>query len=253
MYAHGIEIFNRANHDHVVAQVAHQFQFVFFPPKHRFFDQGFMNGRKVESAREHFHELFAVVGHTSARTAQREAGTNNYRKSDFPGELQAIFQIVDQRRLRHIEADALHGIFEIQPVFRLLDGIDIRADQPDVVLVENPAVRKFDRQIERGLSAHCWKNGKAGTRRHLALHPNDLFQVLAAERLNVSAVGRLGIGHDGRRIRVGEHHLEALRLKRLAGLRAGVIEFSGLANDDWARADDEDLRDVSAFGHQLCF
>ena len=35
----------------------------------------------------------------------------------------------------------------------------------------------------------------------------------------------------------------------LAGLRAGIIEFAGLADDDRSRPDDEDGFDVGTFGH----
>ena len=35
----------------------------------------------------------------------------------------------------------------------------------------------------------------------------------------------------------------------LAGLGAGVVELAGLADDDGAGADDEDLLDVGALGH----
>src|SRR6185369_8074827 len=73
----------------------------------------------------------------------------------------------------------------------------------------------------------------------------------AGERLDVSAVGDLGIGHDGSRVRVREHHLKALGLERLAGLRAGVVKLRRLANDDGARTDDQDFGDVRAFGHWL--
>ena len=41
-----------------------------------------------------------------------------------------------------------------------------------------------------------------------------------------------GVGHDGGRVRVRQHHFVALRLERLAGLCAGVIELRGLPDDN---------------------
>ena len=76
---------------------------------------------------------------------------------------------------------------------------------------------------------------------------NNFFQIFARQRLDVSAVGDLRIGHDGGRVGIGQHHLESLGLERLASLRPGVIKLRRLANDDRARADDQDLRDVSSF------
>ena len=69
------------------------------------------------------------------------------------------------------------------------------------------------------------------------------------QRLNVGAVRHLRVGHDGGRVGVGQHHLIAFGLERLAGLRAGVIELRRLANDDGPGADDQDLRDVIAAWH----
>ena len=185
----------------------------------------------------------------AAAAAQRERRPNDHGKADLAGEFEPVFQIVDQRRLGNVEADLLHRIFEVETVFRLLDGCHVGADELHVVLLEHAAVGKFDRQIERRLSAHGRQDGESLARRHLALDADDLFQILARERLDVSAVGDLRIGHDGGRIGVGQHHFEALGLERLASLRPGVIKLRRLANDDRARADDQDFRDVSAFGH----
>src|SRR5208337_904724 len=167
------------------------------------------------------------------------------------GKFQPIFQIVNESGPRYIEPDLLHGVFEIKTVFGFLNGIDAGADQLNVIFLENAAVGKLDGKIQRGLAADRGKNSKPGAGRHLALEANDFFQVFAGERLNVGAVGRLGVGHDGGRIRVRQHDFKALGLERFASLGAGVIELRRLANDDGARAEDEDFRDVSAFGHWL--
>ena len=57
---------------------------------------------------------------------------------------------------------------------------------------------------------------------------------LDAQRLDISAVGQIRIGHDGGRIRIDQHHFIAVGAQRLARLRAGIIEFAGLADDDRA-------------------
>src|SRR5205807_6404230 len=128
-------------------------------------------------------------------------------------------------------------------------GRDVRTNKLRVVLLEHATVRKLDRQIQSRLPANRRQNSESGARRKLALETNDFFQVLARERLDVSAVGNLGIGHDSRRIRVGEHHFVALGLERFAGLRARVVELRRLPDDDGPGAEDQDLRDVVATGH----
>src|SRR6185437_2594703 len=61
--------------------------------------------------------------------------------------------------------------------------------------------------------------------------------------------GEIGIGHDRRRIGIHQNDAVALVLQRLAGLRAGIIELTGLADDDRASANDQDRFDVCSFGH----
>ena len=74
---------------------------------------------------------------------------------------------------------------------------------------------------------------------------------LLGERLDVGAVGDFGIGHDRRRIGIHQDDFVALGAQRLAGLRAGIVEFAGLADDDRAGADDQDFLDVSALWHRV--
>ena len=49
--------------------------------------------------------------------------------------------------------------------------------------------------------------------------------------------------------RVDEHDFVALLLESFAGLRAGIVELGGLADDDGAGADYEDLLNVISAWH----
>ena len=69
---------------------------------------------------------------------------------------------------------------------------------------------------------------------------DDRFEIFLREWLDVSAVGNFGVGHDRSRVRIDQDDLEPFGAQSLAGLRAGIIEFAGLADDDRAGADDED-------------
>ena len=168
-------------------------------------------------------------------------------------EVHAVLQIVDQRRLGNFEADLGHRVFEEQPVFALLDSVKLRADELRAVLLQYSVVGQFDRQIQRRLSAdgrqHGEDAGPSAGGEHLSFDADDFVQVSERERLDVGAVGHLGVGHDGGGVGVHQHHLIAFGLERLAGLRAGVVELSRLADDDGSGADDEDFRDVVAAWH----
>ena len=161
MHAHGIEVLDRADDDDVIFQIAHHLELIFLPPQNRFFDQRFVHRREIESAGQHFQQLFAVVSDAAAAAAQRERRTHDDREANLAGEFQTVFQIVHQRRLGNIEADLLHRVFEEKTVFGLLDCRHIGADQLHVVFFEHAAVGKFNGQIQRGLSANGGQDGEA--------------------------------------------------------------------------------------------
>jgi hypothetical protein len=104
--------------------------------------------------------------------------------------------------------------------------------------------------VERGLAAHGRQQREAAGQ-DVAFLLDDLGDDLWRDRLDIGRVGQLRIGHDRRRVRVDQDDAIALCLQRLAGLGAGIVELAGLADDDRARADDQDRLDVCALGHGL--
>ena len=82
-----------------------------------------------------------------------------------------------------------------------------------------------------------------------ALALDDQLEELGRHRLDVGAVGELRVRHDRRRVRVHEDDVEPLLLEGLRRLRPGIVELRGLADDDRARADEENAMEVSASRH----
>ncbi len=143
MNAHGVEIFDGADHDRVVGKVAHHFQLEFLPTQYALFDENFMDRRKVQTPLQNFVQLFAIVGDASAGASHRKAGPQDHRITDTVGERDAVVNVVDQLRLRRVQADLAHGVLEQQPVFGLLDGLDLGADQLYVVFIERSSFGQF--------------------------------------------------------------------------------------------------------------
>src|SRR5262249_43440824 len=83
----------------------------------------------------------------------------------------------------------------------------------------------------------------------VALLLDDLGDDLGRDRLDISRIREIGIGHDRRRIGVHQHDPIAFGLERLDRLRPGIIELAGLTDDDRPSADDEDRGDVGPLGH----
>src|ERR1019366_1291517 len=253
MHAHGIKVFNRADDNDVVRQIAHYFKLVLFPAQHALFEQALMYRRKIKSARQKLHKLFAVISNAAARAAQRKARPNQHRKSELRSKIKPVAKIIHQHRFRNLKADANHRILEQQPVLSLLDRLKLCANQLHVIAVQNPRIGQIDGQIQRRLPAHRRQQRKLPRarliREHLRFNADDLFNVLTRQRLNVCAVGKFGIGHDGGRVRIHQHHLVALLLESLARLRPRVVELRRLPDHDRPRANHQDLLNVISTWH----
>ena len=146
--------------------------------------------------------------------------------------------------LRAFEPDVEHRVAEQLAVLGHADRFARGADQLDAVFFEHAVIGEIERAVERGLAAHR-RQQRVG-----AFLRDDLLDRLPVDRLDVDRVRRFRVGHDRRRIRIDEHDAKAFLLERLAGLRAGIVELAGLADDDRARADDEDRAEVSSFWHR---
>ena len=89
------------------------------------------------------------------------------------------------------------------------------------------------REVEGGLSPHGWQQ-RRGT---LALdHPLD---PLRGERLNIGPIREVRIGHDGGGIRVHQDDAIPILTEGSHGLGSGIVELTGLTDNDWAGAEYE--------------
>jgi hypothetical protein len=104
-------------------------------------------------------------------------------------------------------------------------------------------VPQVERAVQRGLAAHGGQDGIG------ALFGDDFFHRLPGDGLDVCHIRRGGVGHDRGGVAVDQNDLVTLFTQGLAGLYAGVVELARLADDDGARADDEDAFEVCTFWH----
>ena len=114
-----------------------------------------------------------------------------------------LANVADNFASRRVETDVRHRLFEEQAVLGHLDGLGFRADHLDVVFVENSGFGKFDRNVQRRLTA----DGRQQRIGPFAL--DDGRDKIRRQRLDIRAVGQLGIRHDRRRIRIDQNDLVA--------------------------------------------
>ena len=243
MHAHGVQVFDRAHDDAVVRLVAHHFHLVLFPAQERFFNQQLIGGRGFQAALADGLELFGVVGDTATGTAQGEAGANDGGEAQRLLHSPSFVHAVGDTGARRTQTDFGHGVLELQAVFRLVDGFGRCTDQLDLVLVQHAVVPEVQRAVQRGLATH------GGQNRVRLFLGDDFLDRLPGDGLDVGHIGRGGVGHDRRGVAVDQNDFVALFTQSFARLHAGVVELTGLPDDDGAGADDENAFDVGTFWH----
>jgi hypothetical protein len=147
--------------------------------------------------------------------------------------------------LGHFQADVGDDLFEPVAFFGPLDGLQIGPQQLDLVLFQHAALGQRHGGVQARLAA---QRGQQAVGPFLG---DDLFDHFRRDRLDIRPVRQLRIGHDRRRVAVDQDYLVAFLAEHLAGLCPGIVKLTGLADDDRAGTDDQNLLDILAFWHSL--
>ncbi len=234
MDTHGIDVFDGADDNAVVRVVADDLHFVLLPTEDGLLDKDLTGRRQGDAVGDDALEFHAVVGDAATGAAQGERWTDDQRQPDLPQHAARLVDVVGDPAGGAFEADAFHGLPELQPVFGLGDDRRIRPDHLHPKALERARGVQGQRRVEGRLPAHGRQQGI----RALAL--DDLFDDLGRDRFDIRGIGHARVGHDRRWIGVDQDDPVTLLLERLARLGAGIVELARLADHDRTGADDQD-------------
>jgi len=247
VHAHRVDVLDRADDDKVVGAVAHHLELELFPADHRFLEEHFVNGAEIDAAAGKLAEFLDVVGDAAADATQGKRRTDDDRKAERVDCRECFLHVPHVAAFRHVGADFLHRVAELQAVFGERDRLDRGANQLDAVLLQRAQLRQRNREVQRGLAA----DGRQHGIRALAL--DDFLEHVRRQRLDVGPIRNLRIGHDRRRIAVDEDDFEPFGAERFARLGSRIVELAGLSDHNRPRANHEHTFDVSPLGHYARF
>ena len=180
-------------------------------------------------------QLCFVCRNTASGTAQRKGRPHDNRITHAVRKIYRRVHIVCNDRWNNRLTDLLHGFFKNQTILRFVDCFRIRPQQADIMALKESFFRKLHGKRQPSLPAQC---GKQAVRLFFFNNP---FNCIKRQWLNVNLICHCGIRHNGCRVRVHKHDLQAFLLECAAGLCSRIIEFNGLADDNRAGADNQNF------------
>ena len=241
--AHRVDVLHVADGERRVVSVPDDLVFDLLVALDALFDEHLPGGRKAQGVFRERTELPVVFREAPARAAEGEGGAQDHRIAD--GARLLI-------RLRHRRGDvAREGrlprrraeLLEELAVLGALDRVEAGAEDFAPALPQHPLFGELHGEVEPRLAAEG-RQERVG-----AFLADDARHKFQRERLDIDAVGDVGVGHDRRRVGVDEHDGVARLPQREAGLGARVVELGRLADDDRPRADYENFADISTLRH----
>ena len=191
MDADGVEVFHGADGDDVRHRVAHDLELDLLPPGDGLLHEHLSDGGETQPVRADFNELLHIGDDAAAGAAQGEGGPDDEREADFLGKCLGVRERRDDLRRDDRLANGEHRFLEELAVLRLVDGLGLGAQEPDVVLFKDAILRQLHRQRQTRLAA---ERTEEAVRLFLL---DDAFQDRDRERLDINPVGHVIVGHDG--------------------------------------------------------
>ena len=190
MNTHWIEVLDGADNNTVACGIAHDLHLNLFPAFNGLLYQHLVLWGKQEALFHNLYKLFWGVCNAAAGTAKGEAWANNHGISQVSNNALSVFHRVSNVCASNLQANVLDCLAEELSVFAGTNGIQVAADDLNVVLVKNARLAKADSTVQSSLTAHVWQKRV----RTLAL--NDAGHRLNGDRLNVGSICSFWICHD---------------------------------------------------------
>ena len=94
MNANRVYVFDRTNHDAVVAGVTHQLKFVLFPAENALFEKHFVGWASLQPGTCDTTQVGLVVGEARTEPTHGERWANHHRVTKFLGTREHIIHVV---------------------------------------------------------------------------------------------------------------------------------------------------------------
>ena len=190
-------------------------------------------------------EIALIEGNPRARATERKTRADHCGQANLRQHFPSLGQALDGPTATGLQTAPLHRGLKELSLLSASDDLSVGADHLHAVLFEDPAAGKIHGQVEPGLPTQRGQDGVG------FLDLDHLLQHLPGQRLDVGAIRRARIGHDRGRIRIDQHYPIAILTESLAGLGAGIIKLTGLADHNRPRPNKQYRVKIVAAWHEM--
>ncbi len=240
-----VDVLDEADSDNVVLGVAYDLELELFPAGDALLNEYLAYEAGLETTLADDLQFVHIINKAAAGTAHRIGRSENDRIFQFFSDLDRFVYRVSNSGSRHLDAQAGHGVLELDSVLTTLDRVNLYADDLNAVFLEDACLGKLGTEVQSGLSAEVRKESIR------ALFLDDLCQSCHVQRLDICDIRYIRVCHDRSRVAVNQNDLVTELLQCFASLSTGVVKLTCLADDDRTGADDQDLVNVVFLGHGL--
>ena len=246
MNSNRVDIFHIADSNTVSCTVAHYFILNFFPACNAALHKHFSHTGKTETVFQDLSQLVFIIGDSSAASAKCISRAQNHRIPYGIGKGKSVLHCGYYLGSRYRLPDFFHGIFKFLTVLRFADRLRRSPDQTDMMFLQKTFFLQLHGKVQPRLASQ--------SREHAVWFflQYQLFHNLYRQRLNINSVCDILICHDGSRIGVQKHYLNAFLLQGTAGLCTGIVEFRGLSDNNRAGTDHKNFLNLFISRH-CCF
>ena len=238
-----VNVFDKANGNHIVVCVADNLKLELFPAENRFLYENLTYEAGLQTSCADGFEFFAVVDKSAAGSSHGVGRAKNNRVTQFICNSESIFYTVCNLAASHFNSQGIHRLFKLNTVLSALNGIYLNTDYLYVIFVKNAGFVQLCTEIQSRLTAKIWQKGVR------TFFGNNLFQSFYIERFNVSDISGFRVCHDRGRIGIDQNDFVAQFAKCLAGLGTGIVKFAGLTDDNRTGTYDEYFVNIRSLWH----
>ena len=147
VHAHGIDVLNEADRDHIAVRIPDYLQLQLLPAQDGLLHQNLAHQGGLEPSGADRAELFFIIYQPAAGAAHGVGRAQHHRVSQPVRNGQGLLHAVGHLAPGHLYPQSVHGVLKLNAVLPPLDGVHLDADDLYLVLVQDAGAGQLRTEV----------------------------------------------------------------------------------------------------------